>query len=335
MNDISIGAEKNVYKILQISDIQIIDSSQQRYKERLKSDEFEEWLPEKIDSNCFDIVKQIAKKAEPDLIICTGDQVYGQFDDTGRVFEKYVNFMDSLNIPWIPIFGNHDRESKKGIDWMCDRLTESPNCIFERGDTDGEGNFEVLIKKDGKAIRTFYFMDTFANNKVGLTNRQLSWLDEKIRETKRNLGSIKMAVVTHIQPAVFGEVLKKIGFNGSPAIVKTDDNLQMCLAKLKNPWDDDGAFWGLVKKHGIDSVIVAHEHCNFFSMIYDGVRLQYGLKSSVYDRNVYIGADGIPIGSYCTCGTPLVGGTVMDMDTNNGDFIKVKNIFYNDYDKLL
>lgn len=327
MKTIELCTDKSVYKILQLSDMQLIDSTQQRQKDRLSSVTYAEWLPENIERNCFDIVRQIVQKTEPDLIVCAGDQVYGQFDDTGRVFEQYVQFMDSLHIPWSPIFGNHDRESAKGVDWMCACLAGAQHCLFDRGDTDGEGNYGLLLRKNGRAVRKLYCMDT--HNRQGLTPGQMDWLKQDLQTVKRKWGEIALTVIMHIQPVIFAEAMKQIGFDGSPVVFQTQDDLQLCLMAVKNIWDTDGAFWNLVKKYGIDSVLVGHEHCNAFSVLYDGVRLQYGLKSSTYDRNVYLKATDVLSGSFATCGIPLVGGTIMHMDTQTGDFTHVQNVFYN------
>jgi hypothetical protein len=77
-----------------------------------------------------------------------------------------------------------------------------------------------------------------------------------------------------------------------------------------------------MKAAGADSIFVAHEHCNSASVLYDGVRLQYGQKSSTYDRANYIDeSTGLITGSYSPAGTPMVGGTVLPISETNGEIV--------------
>lgn len=79
--------------------------------------------------------------------------------------------------------------------------------------------------------------------------------------------------------------------------------------KLKDPWDTDDRVWYSFKNSGFDSIHVGHEHCNSASVVYRGIRLQYGQKSSTYDRANYLQSDGT-ISSTRTS-TPIVGGTTI------------------------
>lgn len=76
---------------------------------------------------------------------------------------------------------------------------------------------------------------------------------------------------------------------------------------LKGAWDLDGSVWEGIKKLGADSVFVGHEHCNSASVVYDGIRCQYGQKSSTYDRANYVQRDGAIVGSFTEAGDPMVG----------------------------
>ena len=75
--------------------------------------------------------------------------IYGEFDDQGTSFELFCDFMDSFGIPWAPVYGNHDNESRKGIDWQNARFEAAPYCLFKKGSTTGNGNYSVLITRNG------------------------------------------------------------------------------------------------------------------------------------------------------------------------------------------
>lgn len=47
-----------------------------------------------------------------------GDIVYGEFDHDGSALLSFIEFMDSLGIPWAPVLGNHETESRMGTFWL-------------------------------------------------------------------------------------------------------------------------------------------------------------------------------------------------------------------------
>ena len=91
---------------------------------------------------------------------------------------------------------------------------------------------------------------------------------------------------------------------------------------MKTAWDNDKAVYNGMKKLGVDSIFNGHEHCNNGSILYDGIRFVYGLKSSRYDRYNRIAADG----SLVTNGgvTPYVGGTAIDLNEDGS----IKSIYH-------
>ena len=90
----------------------------------------------------------------------TGDLVYGEFDDAGTSLLALIEFMESFDIPWAPIFGNHDNESKKGADWQSARLEAAKNCLFKQRTLTGNGNYTVGIQQDGVLKRVFFMLDS-------------------------------------------------------------------------------------------------------------------------------------------------------------------------------
>ena len=87
--------------------------------------------------------------------------------------------MDSFNIPWAPIFGNHDNESAKGVAWQCEQLEKAQNCLFKRGSLTGNGNYSIgLVDENGKIRRIIYMLDShgcIGAEGPGLAPDQISW----------------------------------------------------------------------------------------------------------------------------------------------------------------
>ena len=81
-------------------------------------------------------------------------------------------------------------------------------------------------------------------------------------------------------------------------------------------FDEDNSIYELFKELGVDSVLVGHDHEVSASVVYEGIRFQFGLKSSTYDSNIYIDGGGNFKKSWIPAGTPMIGGTVMELDTS-------------------
>ena len=146
--------------VLQLSDTQIMDAAQERYDGRLGT--LKDWCAtDQIEERCYDYITETIETVSPDFIIITGDVVYGEFDDSGSALESFVSFMDGFEIPWSPVFGNHDNESTKGVDWQCDLFESSEYCYFEQKTLTGNGNYSVGLEQDGKLLRVFYTIRTY------------------------------------------------------------------------------------------------------------------------------------------------------------------------------
>lgn len=335
-------------RVLQLSDTQIIESEQQRTHTRLATSLYNRWIISKKDENYHNCINAVIKSYNPDLIIITGDLVYGEFDDSGESLIEFINFMDNFKIPWAPVFGNHDNESHKGVDWQCKQLVNSNYCLFKQRKLTGNGNYTVGLKQDGIYKRVFFMLDSngcsnmsdeslangHSKKTVGFGEDQIEWyttLSKKILSTEPRA---KLSAAFHIQLKVFEKAFAKYGYETNIPfnIESTNNNAETDFgfigAKLKSSWDNEEKVWYSLKNTGFDSIYVGHEHANSASVVYDGVRLQYGQKSSTFDRVNYINQDGeLVINSYEDIGTPIVGGTSIPIKTN-GDLGIGKLLLY-------
>ncbi len=315
-------------RVLQLTDTQIIESD---YAYAVGSQVYNNWHSTNKDATYHNYVKQTVETYRPDLIIITGDLVYGQFDDSGAALLELIDFMDSFKIPWAPVFGNHDNESKKGADWQCDQLENSEYCLFLQRELTGNGNYTVGLKQDGKYKRVFFMLDsngcsgmssqTVANGHskktIGFGEDQIEWYSSLAEEMRAAQPDIKFSAAFHIQLSVFAKAYEKYGY-GTASLPMNLDTLENVAETdfgyigrdPKNPWDSDETVWNSFKNSGFDSIYVGHEHCNSASVVYEGVRLQYGQKSSTYDRANYLRSDGtIVASSGIMIGEPIIGGT--------------------------
>ena len=340
--------------VLQLTDTQIIDAAQVRPG----GNTYETiWATDQIEERLFDYLTETVEAADPDFIIITGDLVHGAHDDNGTSLIKLINFMDSLQIPWSPVFGNHEAESKKGIDWQCEQLENSQYCLFDQKELTGNGNYSVALVQEGEIKRVFYMMDTNAcsdaseaslanghtrNDYCGIAPDQVEWYTEQIKRLKKHVPDVKLSFAYHIQPAVFEEAyMKKYGFSlsATPNInfdlneSTQEGDFGYIGCQLIGPWDRDKTIFNGMKTLGVDSIFVGHVHYNTASVVYEGVRLHYGVKSGEYDRmnvmNVSTGVitarDNVPAGS-----TPIIGGSIIVVSETDGSLKDVYNYYSTD-----
>lgn len=149
-------------KVLQLSDTQTIDSEQQRYSGRISATLAAQTVPEKQFENMQYYIDKVVEVSKPDVILIAGDLIYTEFDDDGSMWLDLIEYMDSLQIPWAPIFGNHDQESIMGVEWQCEQMMKSTYCLFNRRHEGigGNCNYSIGLARNGKLEKAIYMLDS-------------------------------------------------------------------------------------------------------------------------------------------------------------------------------
>lgn len=297
-------ARKNTpIKLLQLTDMQVIDAQQRRTPDRIRSDEIAAWQPELFMGQCGNHIQSLVTQTKPDLIFITGDIVYGSFDDNGSIFEMFCSFMDSLKIPWAPVFGNHDNESYKGVAWQCEQFEKSEYCVFARGDVSGNGNYTVGIAVGNELVRVLHMTDS--NGCVateqedviripGIYNDQLALIEEKSEKIRRSQEKeVPAFMAFHIPTDSFSEAEIAKGY-------KTDEHPFYTIGVDVEQAADDFGFnyenYGTIKtecdfidflhRQHIDGVFAGHCHKICTCISYCDIRFVFGLKTGQYDYHL-------------------------------------------------
>ncbi len=300
---IDLGEKRNKIKLLQLTDMQVIDSSQRRTPERLRPDEIKAWAPENFDALCGNHIRSLVSQTKPDLIFITGDIVYGSFDDKGSTLKWFCKFMDSLEIPWAPVFGNHDNESKMGVAWQCEQFEKSKYCVFKRGEVFGNGNYTVGILSEGKLVRALHMTDSngcAAGDDKDVIKAEIICPDQielikkktQLIQSKCN-AKIPAFLAFHIPTKEFEEAEKYNGYItdsrkfytiGVDAEQKNGDfgfKLED-YESIKTPAD----FIDTLKECNIDGVFTGHCHNICTCIEYENIRWVFGLKTGQYDYHI-------------------------------------------------
>lgn len=138
------GGQDAACKVLQITDVHILNNA-------------------KKDQKAFRTITQMIEASRPDIIVVTGDIT--SEDENMRAFRTFGEFMESFNIPWGFVYGNHDAETRRTHTktQLSEYLESLEYCFFDRGpeDVDGEGNYYYNVTDDsGKIIMSLMMMDS-------------------------------------------------------------------------------------------------------------------------------------------------------------------------------
>lgn len=311
-------------KILQFTDTQTVDLKQARNSTRLNDLTAVYYGTRKCDSEvlCYRYMDEAVEKSQPDLIVLTGDIVYGEADDEGTLWMEICDRLDSYGIPWAPVFGNHDNESAMGVSWQIEYLLACKYCLFRQGDVTGNCNYNIVVRQGGEAKYLLYLLDSngcreidhpgegiqpdnpdidLIQQKQGIYPDQIKWMEDSAEKIFASAGK-RLPILTffHIPPTAlerlmtedYGLDLNKI----SHAKFGSDGDfgdIYEFAAKI----DRDMSFFNAAKALGTVGMFFGHEHTNDASVVYEGVRLTFGLKTGThtYWRNGHIGGTQIVI----------------------------------------
>jgi len=310
---------KEGFKILHLTDIQLLDSTQSRFDDRLSDEKKARWTIKKVNEIVFDCMDALVKKVNPDLILIEGDNVYGEFDDSGKSLDLLMNKLSSYRIPFTLTYGNHDNECKKGRSYQDNVIKDTKYCMFKE-----QVNTIGLYDND-KLVRTIIMLDTNGctnaseqslkdgcNPIAGIYENQLDIL-QKYLSRVNNVPSI---VCQHIVPS---DIVKRWIADGkiTEPFTKPYEGKENESGKLlEQPCVFFGEELPLLKNLRADNVYYGHDHINNLMTTVDGIRCVYVTKTGTYDYS----------------NEELNGGTI-SVITNNGKTITNEHIFFKDITK--
>ena len=274
--DYAFNLEKDPDKdfvILNLTDVQLTDTEQF----------------DTVGKEAFEMITTIIEDTKPDLITLSGDNAW-----SAMCYTELVKLLDSFNIPWAPVLGNHDGDGSISDFWCANAFLNAENCLFKLGPRDmGYGNYVINITENDKIIHTLYMMDTHSYKEYTtpdgsvhegydhLWDNQLEWYAWAVNGTKQIAGhNVESTAVIHIPVYEMLEVYNtnydtdKDQFTG----VYSQDSLGY-IHELPCPGVSNNGFLDLVVELGsTKNIIFGHDHVNSASVVVDGVRLTYGLK---------------------------------------------------------
>lgn len=296
-------------KILQFSDIQLMKLSGVRNDNRYNQ-VYNTFFSHGIHDNeirVWQYVDEAVSQAKPDIIVLIGDNIYGELDDDGILWLELCKKIDSFEVPWIVIFGNHDNESAKGVRWQIKQLEKYKNCVFRQGKVTGNSNYTVAVKQGKKYKYMFYMLDTngccvknnpgeamMPDNKdiklieqtEGVAPDQIEWMLECYRQSSKVIGQVPSLLFMHIPPDEVFTALKTIYSDTYTSVPFYPDKNGDSGMSREIPWGFVNAeFYPAALEIGCTGMFFGHWHEIATSITYKDIRLTFGLKTGTYDQH--------------------------------------------------
>lgn len=294
-------AENTAFKILQITDIHILNN-------------------EKKDAKAFKTITAMVEQTKPDMIMVTGDITSEKENYTA--FKTFCTFIEDFKIPWGFVFGNHegldikyeenevlDPEKIADRETLSNYLESLEYCIYEAGDenVDGMGNYYYNVKNDkGEVITSLIMMDSHSYDEENggydhFHENQIEWYENTVKSIAKEVNGDENKVVPSL---AFFHVPMKEYMTAYDEAKGTDNRLWGFKFPNEDgtPAVDDQIFEKMAELGSTKGCFAGHDHMNNFSVNYKGIRLTYGLSC---DHNIYL--------------VPFRGGTLINIK-NDGSF---------------
>ena len=273
------------------------------------------------------MIAKLVEEQQPDLITLSGDNAWASM-----AYIEMVNYIDSFNIPWAPVMGNHDGQGCISEFWCARLFDKAENCLWKFGPKDmGYGNYIINITENGEVVHTLFMMDTHSdaiwedeNGKEAegydhLWENQIEWYKWAVNGIAAQAGkTVESTVIMHIPVVQYTTAWNMVSgeFNyddetvgrapeaynveitsadGHTAVAKWGKRGEPCC-----PPPVDNGFFDVAKDLGsTKTMIVGHDHVNDFAVVYDGITLAYGVKlgEGCYFEAGMMGGTTLTIGS--------------------------------------
>jgi len=227
------------------------------------------------DLHTFEHIKDMTEKANPDLIVISGDLVWSEgVPNPQDSFNALVSVLNELETPIAITYGNHDTE--EGITRSDIRSLESQIHLlaekkYSHVAEDRESYCVEITKEDGTVSNVLYLLDSGADDplKIGqyeyVHPDQVTWFNEVSRKYQNRTNDFKPDMLfLHIPLLEYKEAF----CNGQVSGTKYED--------ISSPVINTGLYTSLLINGKVAGVFCGHDHDNDFVADYQGIKLGFG-----------------------------------------------------------
>ena len=233
------------------------------------------------------IIKEMIELEKPDLVIHTGDVVFGK--PAEKCFRQILGVISDYKIPFAVAMGNHDGDFDTTRKQSFDIIKSIPYNI-NRGVEGIYGDSNDLItitSADGTAKYVLDLFDSGGNTENEdlkgydyIHHSQIEWYRHHAEAfTKQNNGKpVPALAFFHIPVPEFTYALRW----ETNRRFKGNLGEEPCPPKVNS-----GLFLSMKEMGDVKAIICGHDHNNDYAMLWRGMFLMYGRFSGCDDAGVY------------------------------------------------
>lgn len=290
----------------------------------------------KNDRLAIQTILELVEYTKPDLIIATGDLVYPVPFQSGTINNMveariFGGLMEKMGIPWVVTFGNHDTESYSMYNRadLTDYYSSLKNCLLVRGPTDifGYGNQIITIHNaDGELNTALVLLDSNAYRKEKIGINKYDYIhDDQVDWYVRSINELSEGKDEVIQSLMFFHI-PLIEYNEAWQLKESEsDEIEYHFGinreKVSSSDLRSKIFEAAYELGSTKAMFCGHDHVNYSSITYKGIRLTYG-KSIDYLAYAWSGIINQ---------TDQRGGTVIDISSDKS--FDISTVRYSDIKK--
>lgn len=245
-------------------------------------------------------LRDMVNYAKPDMIVTNGDNFAGIFNHFH--VSEFVKLMDELELPWAPIYGNHERDFSADLYYLGKEIMKSKYGMFKYGPTniDGVGNYVINIEEADKIAYSLFLMDSneeiwakdSANRTVynyydNVRTSQVEWYEDNVNGITAAAGRVVPSIAFfHVPIEEFNTAmqLRAAGSDEVETVYGTDfygaEREQYINTK------NYGFFDKMVELGSTRHMFSGHIHSSNFSLKYRGMHMTHVNKTGNFSSHI-------------------------------------------------
>lgn len=255
-------------------------------------------------------IRDTLNKIQPDLVVLTGDNIYGTYCETKETVEKaigeYMQIFEEACVPVAAVFGNHDSDKNSNISKAFQMTVyEKYTCFVGKAGFVADnrvGNYNLPIKSSVGSDYVFnlWFFDSGEyndENKRGgyacVHRNQIEWYERTCEELRSKNGGKNIPSIS-FQHIVVPEIFDALAKNGNKWSLPEGATGVLgetpCPPKYNN-----GQFAAFSRQGDVLATVSGHDHTNTYIIKHDGIYLintpgigTYSYYSSDFGSRVFV-----------------------------------------------
>lgn len=273
-----------------IADTQVVEKTGDDFKILMFTDT-QLWVNLSENRACYAQMDKLVEETKPDLIVLPGEVLSSV--SVRFTIDQFIKKMESYQIPWAPVFGNHDNEiPSNSLNWQADKYMKAEHCLMEKGPSNlyGCGNYVVNITEGNDVVYSLFMLDNgrylkyddSSTKEIYMGYEQIAWYEWNIKGLANIAGHVVPSMTfSHFALPEFKTAVEKYGIKNDDGSYSIPEKFGFGKCKyLPGTAPVDSGFFSKCKELGSTKYIFCgHDHENNASVTYDGITMTYGLKT--------------------------------------------------------